>query len=342
VTLAFAQAFLISALVAQASPTPSSLPATPVPAATPAVSPSPATTAPPSVITVPTDWKRLPMSLGSPSVMGLGLWSSPTKTETLNVVSAPNVGMSAEQVSSILFQQLRARRPALALSVNHAATLCRGTPGWTMEYLNASGSTEIRHIIGVTPTRQYIATYERLTNTKGSAEASAALQSFCPPAADSATVNSFGKPPLAAPAGWTAGTTAAFASAASSPPMWIWFGPISKGSTQLVMATSITTPTSQGTDDQVFAAIRKLVEARFGPLQIADRHQVTLCSVTQGTFFRMIGAQNTVPISIDLVISTGVPTSYVAMYMHQTAVPAASEAEASIQSLCPADRQSAG
>jgi hypothetical protein len=55
----------------------------------------------------------------------------------------------------------------------------------------------------------------------------------------------------------------------------------------------------------------------------------------------MIGTQNT-PITIEFVISTGVPTSYVAMYMHPTAVPAASEAEASIQSLCPADRQSAG
>ncbi len=272
----------------------------------------------------------------SPAYKGLELrdaglrCANPTKTETLNVVSAPNVGMSPEQVSSILFQQLRARRPSLVLSVNRAATLCGGLPGWTMVYLNASGSTEIRHIIGVTPTRQYIATYQRLTNTKGSAEASAALQSFCPRASDFSTANSFGKPPLEAPARWTAGTTAAFASSAASPPMWLWFGPISKGSTQLVMATSITTPTSQGTDDQVFAAIRKLVEARFGPLQIADRHQVTLCSVTQGTFFRMIGTQNTMPIAIDLVISTGVPTSYVAMYMHQTAVPA------------PADRQSAG
>jgi hypothetical protein len=56
----------------------------------------------------------------------------------------------------------------------------------------------------------------------------------------------------------------------------------------------------------------------------------------------MIGTQNTAPITIDLVISTGVPTRYVAMYMHQTAVPAASEAETSIQSLCPADRESPG
>jgi hypothetical protein len=123
--------------------------------------------------------------------------------------------------------------------------------------------------------------------------------------------------------------------------MWLWFAPISKGSTQLVVAMSVTTPTSQGTDDQALAAVRSVFEAKVGPLQIADRHQVTLCSVTQGTFFRMIGTQNT-PITIEFVISTGVPTSYVAMYMHPTAVPAASEAEASIQSLCPADRQSAG
>ena len=99
---------------------------------------------------------------------------------------------------------------------------------------------------------------------------------------------------------------------------------------------------SQSSDDAVFAAIRKLVEAKFGQLQVADRHQITLCSVTQGTFFRMIGAQATIPITIDLVISTGVPTSYVAMYMRQTAVRAATEAETSIQSLCPADRQSSG
>jgi hypothetical protein len=338
-----AHAFLVAVLVLQAPATPSPLPATPVPAAMPTVSPSaaPATAAPPNVITVPKDWKRLTMSLNTASVTGLGLWTSPSKTETLNVVSAPNVGMSAEQVSSILVEQLRARRPSLVLSVNRAATLCRGTPGWAVEYRNASGSTEIRHLIGVTPTRQYIATYERLTNTTGSAEAVAALQSLCPPATDS-TVNSLGKPPLEPPAGWTAGATGGLSNGASSPPLWLWFGPISNGSTQLVMATSVTTPTSQGTDDQVLAAIRKLVEAKFGPLQIADRHQVTLCSVTQGTFFRMIGTQNTMPITIDLVISTGVPTSYVAMYMHQTAVPAAAAAEASIQSLCPADRQTAG
>jgi hypothetical protein len=308
----------------------------------PTVSPSPATTAAaPNVITVPKDWKRLPMSSNSASVTGLGLWSSPSKTETLNVVSAPNVGMSAEQIGSILVQQLRTRRPSLVLSINRAATLCRGTPGWIMEYRNASGSTEIRHVIGVTPTRQYIATYERLTSAEGSAEAGAALQSFCPPAEDSSTANSPGKPPLDPPLGWTAGTTAGFANSAS-PPMWLWFAPISKGSTQMVMATSVITPTSQGTDDQVLAAIRKMVEAKFGGLQIADRHKVTLCAVTQGTFFRMIGTQNAMPITIDLVISTGVPTSYVAMYLHRTAVPAASEAEASIQSLCPADRQSAG
>lgn len=341
-TLIFSPAFVLAALVSQAPATPSPLPATPVPVAMPTASPSPATAAPPNVITVPSDWKRLPMSSNSASVTGLGLWSSPSKTETLNVVSAPNVGMSAEQIGAIFVQELRARRPSLVLSVNRAATLCRGTPAWMMEYRNASGSTEIRHIIGVTPTRQYIATYERLTNTEGSAEASAALQSFCPPAEDSSTANSPGKPPLEPPAGWIAGSTAGFTSGVSSPPMWLWFAPISKGSTQMVMATSVITPTSQGTDDQVLAAIRKLVEAKFGPLQIADRHQVTLCAVTQGTFFRLIGTQNTAPITIDLVISTGVPTSYVAMYLHRTAVPAASEAEAAIQSLCPADRQSAG
>jgi hypothetical protein len=319
--------------------------APPVPSPTPTASPSPAATAaPPNVITAPKDWKRLPMSPHSALLTGLGLWTSPAKTETLNVISGSNIGMSAEQVGAILVQRLRARQPSLVLSVNRAATLCRGTSGWTIEYRNASGSTEIRHVIGVTPTRQYIATYERLTNIKDSAGAIAALQSLCPPAGDSSTassMNSLGRPPLEPPAGWTAGTTAGLASAASSPPMWLWFAPISKGSTQLVVAMSVTTPTSQGTDDQALAAVRSVFEAKVGPLQIADRHQVTLCSVTQGTFFRMIGTQNT-PITIEFVISTGVPTSYVAMYMHPTAVPAASEAEASIQSLCPADRQSAG
>jgi hypothetical protein len=77
-------------------------------------------------------------------------------------------------------------------------------------------------------------------------------------------------------------------------------------------------------------------------IQIADRHQLTLCSVAQGTLFRMIGTQSAIPVTIDLVISTGVPTSYVAMYMHPTAVAGASEAEASIQSLWPADRESPG
>jgi hypothetical protein len=332
----FAHVFLMTALVAQAPP---------VPSPTPTASPSPAATAaPPNVITAPKDWKRLPMSPHSALLTGLGLWTSPAKTETLNVISGSNIGMSAEQVGAILVQRLRARQPSLVLSVNRAATLCRGTSGWTIEYRNASGSTEIRHVIGVTPTRQYIATYERLTNIKDSAGAIAALQSLCPPAGDSSTassMNSLGRPPLEPPAGWTAGTTAGLASAASSPPMWLWFAPISKGSTQLVVAMSVTTPTSQGTDDQALAAVRSVFEAKVGPLQIADRHQVTLCSVTQGTFFRMIGTQNT-PITIEFVISTGVPTSYVAMYMHPTAVPAASEAEASIQSLCPADRQSAG
>jgi hypothetical protein len=332
----FAHVFLMTALVAQAPP---------VPSPTPTASPSPAATAaPPNVITAPKDWKRLPMSPHSALLTGLGLWTSPAKTETLNVISGSNIGMSAEQVGAILVQRLRARQPSLVLSVNRAATLCRGTSGWTIEYRNASGSTEIRHVIGVTPTRQYIATYERLTNIKDSAGAIAALQSLCPPAGDSSTassMNSLGRPPLEPPAGWTAGTTAGLASAASSPPMWLWFAPISKGSTQLVVAMSVTTPTSQGTDDQALAAVRSVFEAKVGPLQIADRHQVTLCSVTQGTFFRMIGKQNT-PITIEFVISTGVPTSYVAMYMHPTAVPAASEAEASIQSLCPADRQSAG
>jgi hypothetical protein len=332
----FAHVFLMTALVAQAPP---------VPSPTPTASPSPAATAaPPNVITAPKDWKRLPMSPHSALLTGLGLWTSPAKTETLNVISGSNIGMSAEQVGAILVQRLRARQPSLVLSVNRAATLCRGTSGWTIEYRNASGSTEIRHVIDVTPTRQYIATYERLTNIKDSAGAIAALQSLCPPAGDSSTassMNSLGRPPLEPPAGWTAGTTAGLASAASSPPMWLWFAPISKGSTQLVVAMSVTTPTSQGTDDQALAAVRSVFEAKVGPLQIADRHQVTLCSVTQGTFFRMIGTQNT-PITIEFVISTGVPTSYVAMYMHPTAVPAASEAEASIQSLCPADRQSAG
>ena len=56
----------------------------------------------------------------------------------------------------------------------------------------------------------------------------------------------------------------------------------------------------------------------------------------------MIGTQSAIPVTIDLVISTGVPTSYVAMYMHPTAVAGASEAEASIQSLCAADRESPG
>lgn len=326
----------MTALVAQAPP---------VPSPTPTASPSPAATAaPPNVITAPKDWKRLPMSPHSALLTGLGLWTSPAKTETLNVISGSNIGMSAEQVGAILVQRLRARQPSLVLSANRAATLCRGTSGWTIEYRNASGSTEIRHVIGVTPTRQYIATYERLTNIKDSAGAIAALQSLCPPAEDSSTassMNSLGRPPLEPPVGWTAGTTGGLANAASSPPVWLWFAPISKGSTQLVVAMSVTTPTSQGTDDQVLAAVRNVFEAKVGPLQIADRHQVTLCSVTQGTFFRMIGTQNT-PITVDLVISTGVPTSYVAMYMHPTAVPAASEAEASIQSLCPADRQSAG
>ena len=332
----FAHVFLMTALVAQAPP---------VPSPTPTASPSPADTAAAAkFITAPNDWKRLTMSPHSALLTGLGLWTSPAKTETLNVISGSNIGMSAEQVGAILVQRLRARQPSLVLSVNRAATLCRGTSGWTIEYRNASGSTEIRHVIGVTPTRQYIATYERLTNIKDSAGAIAALQSLCPPAGDSSTassMNSLGRPPLEPPAGWTAGTTAGLASAASSPPMWLWFAPISKGSTQLVVAMSVTTPTSQGTDDQALAAVRSVFEAKVGPLQIADRHQVTLCSVTQGTFFRMIGTQNT-PITIEFVISTGVPTSYVAMYMHPTAVPAASEAEASIQSLCPADRQSAG
>jgi hypothetical protein len=264
--------------------------------------------------------------------------------ETLNVISKPNVGMSAEQVGSIVVGQLRARRPSLVLPVNRLATLCRGIPGWTLEYRDASGLTDIRYVIAVTPARLYIATYARSTKISDSAAAISALQSLCPPPGDSATAstNSLAKPPLQPPAGWTAGTTAGLVNAAHSPPLWLWLSPISKGATQLVVATSFATPTLQGTDDQVLAALRKLFEANYGALQIVDRHQLTLCSVTQGTFFRMNGAQKTIPITIDLVISAGVPTSYVAMYVHQIAVPAASEAEASIQSLCPADRQSAG
>ena len=330
----FAHVFLMTALVAQAPP---------VSVPTPTASPSPAATAAsPNVIIVPKDWKPLPMP--SASVTELGLWISPAKMETLNVVSKANVGMSADQVGSIVVAQLRARRPSLVLSVNRPATLCRGISGWTIEYVTASGLTQIRQLIGVTPARLYIATYARSTKVKDSAEAIAALQSLCPPPGDSSTgsMDSLGKPPLEPPAGWTAGTTAGLANAAHSPPLWLWFSPISKGSTQLVMAMSVTTPTSQGTDDQVLAAARNVFEAKLGPLQVTDRHQLTLCSVTQGTFFRMIGTQSAIPITLELVISTGVPTSYVAIYMHPTAVPAASEAEASIQSLCPADRQSAG
>jgi hypothetical protein len=331
----FAHVFLMTALLAQAPP---------VSAPTPTASASPAAAAaPPNVITVPKDWKRLPMSLNSTSVTGVGLWISPAKMETLNVISKPNVGMSADQVGSIVVGQLHVRRPSLVLSLNRVATLCRGIPGWTIEYRDASGLKQIRQLIGVTPAHLYIATYARSTKIKDSAEAIAALASLCPPPDSStASMNSLGKPPLEPPAGWTAGTTAGLANAAQMLPLWLWFGPISKGSMQLVMAMSVATPTSQGTDDQVLAAARNVFEAKVGPLQITDRYQLTLCSVTQGTFFRMIGTQSAVPITLELVISTGVPTSYVAIYMHPTAVPAASEAEASIRSLCPADRESAG
>lgn len=337
---------LLALVLAQATPSASPLPA-PSASVTPSAEPTPSAAPTPNrpLFVAPKTWRRLgtssDASTGPYKVLGQWVHYTTRSMSLFNVYAGPNIGLSIKDYAELNLREVAKSMPNVRFLQNHAVALCNGTPGWIVRYQRPmrGGSMALTQVFAVTATKSYIATYAHTINQPDERDGIAALNSLCP--APETAVES-GPAPITAPQGWMHASVAG-SDQSTGPALWAWYGPPRNGSTPAVVV--MTFPTAQSASasfDEFLPGFESGWAKTSGTtLQLIDQKPVTLCRA-DGVYARFNATGKDKHLEVDAVFSLGAPISYAAIYARGFGDPSLDEAQKSIMSLCPTDRQSAG
>ena len=102
------------------------------------------------------------------------------------------------------------------------------------------------------------------------------------------------------------------------------------------------TPTAATlTDDNLESGMQLVLAKWANDVKVISRESVPLCRAG-GTHYALSATARGIPIAIDLVVSAGSPTTYLAIYLRRSTDAVEPQAEQAIRSLCPSDRITAG